>query len=185
MQRAVDKPRLGKVVNQKFSIVLAVAATRHPANHVVPARRSEGQNQNKLVADLFTGQLHQHKVRIDRLYLLAVLIVQRNLLRHIPNVFALEKHLRILRVIKPINLALGANQCLGVTDVCAQVCRHLTGILKQRWKRGSIGLNQRVVRIKNIKVNGSVVGIDRHLNAVANVVDVVLPNVLVPRIGIG
>src|SRR5262249_32074988 len=91
LQWTIDQPRLREVVDQQPSVILAITAPGHPADQVVSIGRSEGEDEHKLVLLRLTRQLHQHVIRIDRRGLLLSFLVEGELLRDAPDVFALEK----------------------------------------------------------------------------------------------
>src|SRR5258706_6298421 len=78
LQRSVNQTRFGEVIDQQLAIVVAIATAPHPADHVVSVRRSKRQNDRKLVGPILAWQLHEHKVRSDRLRLLLALTGQPN-----------------------------------------------------------------------------------------------------------
>src|SRR5205085_10018757 len=114
--------------------MLAVTAPCEPANHVRAIRRSEWQYRNELVGYSLARQLHQHVIRLDHFSLVLTLIVQGDLSRYAPNVFALEKYFSVLRVVEAEDIALRLNQSFGVAHMSAQVCGHLASIMEKRWK---------------------------------------------------
>src|SRR5215471_3229889 len=117
LQGAVDLPRFRKLVCDQGSVGLAIRASRDPANHVVAVRGSKGKNQNELNALLFTRQLHQYKVRLDRRFLLLLVLTKRNLTGDIPQVFALEERVCVLGMIKRKDLCLRLDKSFGVTNM--------------------------------------------------------------------
>src|SRR4029078_10919718 len=99
-----------------------------------------------------------------------------------PRVFALEEDFRILRVIKTVDFTLSMNQCFGIANVRAQVSGQLTRILAQTRKDASICSEDRILAIEDVETSRAVIGINHNLDAVANVVERVVRNLVMRRI---
>src|SRR4030095_7667610 len=66
LERSINQTRFREIVDEELPIVLSIAATGQPANHVVAICWSERKDEDKLVLLLLTRQLHEHVIRIDR-----------------------------------------------------------------------------------------------------------------------
>src|SRR5438128_2031630 len=184
LQWPIDQTRFGEVVNQKRAVSVAVAASRHPADHVVTIRGRERKNLDKLSSGFFVRQLHQHKVRLERLLLLLILFIESHLARDTPQVFALKERIDILSMIKAKHLALRLDKSLRIAHMSTKVGGHFRGVMKKRGKGRAIGLNQRIFRIKNVEAGTAVVSIDDNLHAVANIVYGLVAGLIVTRVRI-
>src|SRR2546423_8173712 len=181
---AFYKFRFREVVDKKRPVMLAVTAPCEPANHVRAIRRSERQYRNELVGYSLARQLHQHVIRLDHFSLMLTLIVQGNLSRYAPNIFALKKYFGVLRVVEAEDIALRLNQSFGVTHVSAQVCGHLARVVEECWETIFIGINQRVLRVEDVERGRPVVSVNNSLATVAYVVDRLIASLVVARVRI-
>src|SRR5436305_8342848 len=116
-----------------MTVCVAVAAASDPANHIVLVGGRKRHYLDKLVLYLLARQLHEDEIRLKRFSLLLLLLtVQSDLARHAPHIVALEEDARVRRVIKAEDIALRFNQCFGITNVSAQIRRHLARIFEER-----------------------------------------------------
>ena len=109
LDRPIDQTGLGKIVDNRCAVVLAVAAPGNPPDQVRPVEGREGQNLNVLDA-AFARQLHQYKVRLHRLRLLRATFAQTNFRRDRPLIFLVIKDLGIGHVIEAVNFGLQLEQ---------------------------------------------------------------------------
>src|SRR5687767_10848249 len=120
---------------------------------------------------LLVRQMYQHEIRIDRRALPLALAVERDVLRHAPNVFTLEENFRILRVVKPVDLALRTHERFRIANMRAQIRGHLIRVKKEIRKDATVSSNEWILVVEHVKPHSSVVRIDHNFDAVANVVD--------------
>ena len=69
-----------------------------------------------------------------------------------------------------VNLRLDVEDHLGHPDMALQVCRHLRQRVQEAGKETAIGLSNGVVRIGKVVAHRAIIGIDRDLDRIANVV---------------
>src|SRR5437016_8798465 len=104
-------------------VSVAVTAPGNPSNHIVAVRRCERKNLDELDAFLFAGQLHQDEVGFDRLLRRGLLFVRTgcDLAGHIPQIFALEERVNVLRMIESKKLGLRIYQSFWITAMLVQL----------------------------------------------------------------
>ena len=93
------------------------------------------------------------------------------LARELPEILAIVENLRRVHVIGAVELRLDEEEILGVADVLLQVGRHGSQRLEQAGENALVGLDQRIAGIADIEVRRAVVGVDHHLDRVADVVE--------------
>ena len=183
LQRSVDQLRFRKVVDHRRPVLRAVAAPGNPANQVVPIRRRKGQDFHELFAG-FARQFHQHKVRLHRLSRLLTSIAHPNFGGDRPQILTVVERFRIRHVIQAVHFRLQFQQQLGVAHVLAQSRRHQGRILEQTRKDAAVGRDDRILRIEHVKRCRAVVGVDDHLHTVPHVVNEILVETVMSRVGI-
>src|SRR4051812_46088087 len=72
--RPINQSRSWKIIDEKVAVIVAVATTSHPADHVVLVGWRERHDLDKLILYLLARQLHQDEVRFERFALLLLII---------------------------------------------------------------------------------------------------------------
>src|ERR1035441_6264608 len=90
---------------------------------------------------------------------------------------------RIRHVIEAVHFRLQFEQQLGVAHVLAQPGRHRGRILEQTRKDAAVSCDDRILRIKHVKRCRTVVGVDDPLNAVPHVVNGIVAEKVMGRVG--
>ena len=121
LPRAVDELLLWEEVDDQLAVMRHVGAGREPRGHVVPLGRREGDQQDelflrRLLGVTALGQLHDRVVRLHVLVLL---------LRNAPEVFLVVEDLRVLHVVRGVDVGLDREQILRVAQVRPEVSWHL------------------------------------------------------------
>ena len=150
-----------------MTVVGAVAARRHPRDHVVAARRRHRQHQHVFRLRL-ARQPHDHVVGLHRNRLPGVAFARKS-----PQVLAVIEDLRIGHVIGAVSVGLDQKKIFGIADVRAQIRRHRRHRLEHRREHALPGLDYRVVGIGHVKVGSAGVRVHHHLDRIADVVDAV------------
>ena len=154
----------GEAEGEELAVVLAVRASGHPGDGVEPVARREGQDQQEL-GFLLIGQSEGDVVRLHRDFLLA-----QEFLRDRPEVLAVEQAASRLDVVGQILVGLHLEVVLRVTPVLLEVDGELVGGLEQVGEDVLPDLDDGVLVVDDVEVDGAVVGVDHRLDRVAHVV---------------
>ena len=163
--------------------MLPIAAPGDPANEVVTIRRREREDLDEFDRRL-AGKLHQDEVRVHRLRRLVARRCHSDFGGDGPQIFAVIKDDRICHVIETVGGGLQAQQQLGVAHVSAKIGGHGRGIFEQLRKDVAIGRDDGIVWIEDVEGRRSVICVDHHFHAVSHVVDLVVAERVVGRVGI-
>ena len=143
--------------------------------------RRERHDEHELGVGL-ARKAEQHVVRLD---LAAHGARRAGGGRNVPHVLARKKDLGVGDVIGLIDLDLDVEQVDRDADVRAQAGGHRVDGLEELGERALVRLDDRVLRIDHIEVDGSLVRVDHDLDRVADVVDVVVVEGRRLRVGVG
>ena len=93
----------------------------------------------------------------------------------VPLVFLLVELARVADVVAQVDLRLQTEEVLGIADMLAYRRGHLVEWLEEIRKDRRIRLEQRLVRLHGVEIRLAGVGVDDHLDTVADVVDAARP----------
>ena len=142
LHRAVHQLLFRELVKNQVAQVIAVASRGHPTDQIVLAPRSERKNQQKLRRFLPGQSGHD----VSGLHGFGLRRLAEQVMRDIPDVFLVVKHLRVVHVKCPVGLGLRLKQGFGIAGVAAQVGRHFGSGLEQFWEKMLVGLNDGIAR---------------------------------------
>ena len=166
LERPVDEPLLGKLVDNQLAVVGRIATRSEPRDHIVAAARHHWEHEKELGLRL-TGQPHDDVVRGHRCNAVAA-----RLPRELPEVLAVIENLGGLHVVGLIEPRLNQKEVLRIANVLLKVRRHRRERLEQARKDALVGQGNRVAGVHQIEVDGSVIGIDDDLHRIANIVEI-------------
>ena len=160
--------RVGReAIDLDLPVVGRVHPCRDPGDHVRPPGRDHRLEQEEFDA-ILVGQPHLDVVRLRRQGLLA------RLDRHRPQVVGAEELLGVRDVVAPEHGGLDVEQVFRDAEVGGEVGRHRRDRFEQRGEDALVGADDRIRRVVDVEVHRAVVGVDRDLDAVADVVEVVV-----------
>jgi len=158
LERSVDELLLGKLVDDQLAVVGRVAARGEPRDHVVAAAGHHRKHEEELGLRL-AGQPHDDVVGGHRCNAAAP-----RLPRELPEILAVIENVGRLHMVGLIELRLNQKQVLRIANVLLQVRGHSRERLEQARKDTLEGCGDRVTGVHQIKVDGSVIGIDDDLH---------------------
>src|SRR5215510_1431312 len=133
LRRSQDHLVLGQYVRHHLAVVGGIVPYGQPADQVLLAEWSEGDDLQVLGLAL-AGQPH-----LD--------VVGGEVWRHLPDVLAVVEGGRVGHVVRAVDLCLHGEKLPRYPEVRLQAFWHLVERLEQRWESVSIGPDDRVVPV--------------------------------------
>ncbi len=148
-----------------------VVSRGDPGDHVRPVGGDHRLDEDELTLAL-AGDLHDHVVRLARHRAARALLGAH--LGHRPHVLAVVEGAGTaivgLDVVEQVRLGLGQEEVLGVAHVRPQLVGHGIHRLEHAVEDLRVGGDDRVGLVGDVEVHRSVVGVDRDLHRVADIV---------------
>jgi hypothetical protein len=91
-------------------------------------------------------------------------------MRHFQPILAIVERGRVGHVVRAVHLGLHREDVFRTTNVAPEIARHLARIREQAWQHLSIGLDDRITRVKHIERQRSVISIYDRLDGIAQIV---------------
>ena len=154
-------PNSAKVVKDWFP----VAARGHPADHVLFVERRKRQKKKQFFCVHLRGFHHG----VVRKHLLLSTCV--HLLRYRPEIFLIIKYLRVGHVVDPVHGGLNGKKVTRISDMIPQGSGHFGDGTEKGREYILIGLYQRILFIRDIKLRLARIRVNDHLDRIPNIVD--------------
>ena len=180
--RSEDQPVLREAVDHQLAAARPVVSGDHPCGEVRLRLRGVGDHQDQLGLGLPRKPHH----RVVGLHRAAALFTGHR--GDLPLVLAVVDVLGLVHVIDGEHPRLSVEEVLRVAQVPPQVLGHRAQILEEAGEDPLPGVHQRVVRIGDVEGDRSIVGVDRDLHRVADVVGALAARLRVgvaPALGVG
>ena len=159
---------LGEAEVEQRAVTRLVRAGRQVGDHVGLSIRRVGQDRDELFFRL-AGEPHDDVEGSHRRWSASLLEV---LFRDLPLVLAGVEGVRLLHVVRRKLLGLDIEKVARIADVRLQPGRHLAEGFEEAGEDGPVGVGDGVLAVDLVEGRGSAVGIDHHLDGVADIVDI-------------